>query len=389
MIRHICIFTGTRADYGLLSPLMASINEDPETRLSIVAGGMHLSSEFGKTCNEISADGFEIHEKVEMLLSADSPTGICKSMGIGMMGLSDAFKRIGPDMVTVLGDRFEAFSAAAAAMILNIPLAHIHGGELSFGAIDESMRHAITKMSHLHFTSTEIYRKRVIQMGELPERVFNVGALGVENVKRMNLLDRTALQRELGIDLGRKYMMVTFHPATRDGGNTTEQAMALTDAIDRFPDYFFIITKANADESGRMINQLLSEYSAKKENVVLYDSMGSKRYLSAVKHAELVLGNSSSGIIEAPALKTPTVNIGTRQNGRIKADSVIDCCVSADDIEAAVRKCQAQDMAGRVQAMENPYERKGTAEAIKNTMKTVSLKGLLVKQFYDIPLGNI
>lgn len=385
MKRKICVFTGTRADYGILSSLMTRLKNDSQIRLSIVASGMHLSSEYGLTCNEIFSDGFKVDETVEMLVSSDTNIGISKSIGLGILGLAEAFKRIGPDLVVILGDRFEAFAAAASLMVQNIPIAHIHGGELSFGSIDESMRHCITKMSHLHFTSTETYRNRVIQLGEAPETVFDVGALGVENIRSTAFLTKEAFHEKTNVHLDEKTILVTFHPATRDKGRAEEQVREVLGALDQFPDHFVIFTRANADEEGRIINQMLEIYTQKRESSVLFSSMGKQLYLSALKHGGMVLGNSSSGIIEAPALATPTVNIGSRQDGRIKPKSVIDCKVSARDIISAVNKAMSPGFAKEIEQMQNPYEKAGTAKNITHILKTADLDKIVFKRFYDIP----
>lgn len=385
MRRRICIVTGSRAEYGLLSSLMREIDSDPELELQIIVTGMHLSPEFGFTYKDVEEDGFRINRRVEMLLSSDSPVGISKSMGLASIGLGEAFADLQPDLVVLLGDRFETFCAATAACVARIPVAHIHGGEVSMGSMDEAFRHSITKLSHLHFTSTETYRKRVIQLGEDPERVFNVGAIGVENIRRLGLLNRDALERKLGFSLGRNSILVTFHPATLDAGNAADQFHELLAAIDSIPDLKIIFTKANADAGGRAINALIEQYvSCNREKATAFDSMGQLLYLSTLSHVCVVVGNSSSGIIEAPSLKRPTVNIGDRQAGRVRADSILDCAPRRESIAGALRKAVSAEFMERAKRVENPYEKKKTVITIKEVLRSFGLDGILKKQFYDL-----
>ena len=381
--RTVCIFTGSRAEYGLLKPLMEEIKKDPEIRLQILVSGMHLSPEFGMTYKSIEQDGFRIDEKIEILMSADTSTGICKSVGMGMISFSDAFLRLLPDMVVILGDRFESFSAAASAMICRIPIVHIHGGELTQGAMDDSIRHAITKMSHIHFTSTREYRRRVIQMGECPDLVFNVGALGVDSISRMNLLSKREFEEKAGFRVPEKSFMVTFHPVTLDPQKTKESIANIFHALDYFPDYFVIFTKANADEAGRMINHMIEDYVEKRELSIAVTSLGQLLYLSALNFVDAVIGNSSSGIIEVPSFRIPTINVGDRQKGRICAKSVLNCPPETDAIVAALNhglsKAFKQDLADT----RNPYEKTGTTQAIQNILKTVKLDDIIKKEFND------
>lgn len=310
-MKKICVITGTRAEYGLLKPLIKKISDDSGVELQLVVTGMHLSPEFGLTYREIEEDGFEITERNEMLLSSDTPNGIAKSIGLGMIGFADIFTRIKPDIVVILGDRYEALAAATAAMVHRIPIAHIHGGELTEGLIDDSIRHTITKMSILHFTSTETYRNRVIQLGEHPERVKCVGALGIENIKTQKLMSRKELEDNLCIRLDRPFMMISFHPVTLENNTAKEQFENLLKALDSFKEYQFVFTKANSDTNGREINQKIDEYVNNNERrAVAYTSLGMVKYLSMLKYCEMVVGNSSSGIIEAPSFHIPTVNIG-------------------------------------------------------------------------------
>lgn len=388
-MKKVCVLTGTRAEYGLLKPLIKKINNDAELQLQLVVTGMHLSSEFGLTYKEIERDGFEITERNEMLLSSDTPNGITKSVGLGTIGFADIFTRIIPDMVVILGDRYEALAAATAAMIHRIPIAHIHGGELTLGAIDDAVRHSITKMSALHFTSTEEYRKRVIQLGEEPKRVFCVGALGVENIREQKLMDRKSLSESIVFSLDKPYVVVTFHPVTLENNTAGEQFENLLTALDGFPEYHVIFTKANADTDGRIINQKTDWYVKQSNSrATAVASLGMIRYLSALKYCEMVIGNSSSGIMEAPSFKIPTVNIGNRQQGRIKPKSVIDCGNSIEDISTSIRKAKRLKTEGILDEIENPYEKSNTSDTILSEIrKYLTENKTIEKQFYDISFG--
>ncbi len=388
-MKKLCVVTGTRAEYGLLKPLIEKINNDAEMQLQLVATGMHLSPEFGLTYKEIEQDGFEITERNEMLLSSDTPNAITKSVGLGTIGFADIFTRIKSDMVVILGDRYEALAAATATMIHRVPIAHIHGGELTLGAIDDAIRHSITKMSMLHFTSTEEYRRRIIQMGEPPENVFCVGALGVENIKTQKLMQKEELTQSLGTVLDMPYVLVTFHPVTLENNTAGEQFANLLAALDRFLEYHIIFTKANADTDGRIINQMIDQYVEENaDRALVHASLGMTRYLSVLKYCEMVIGNSSSGIIEAPSFQVPTVNIGSRQLGRIRAESVIDCGNSVEDICTAIGKAKTLKEKGMLQKIKNPYEKSGTSEKIFYEIKKYLLQDKMTeKTFYDISLN--
>lgn len=385
-MNKVCVITGSRAEYGLLKPLITKINNDKYMKLQLVVTGMHVSPEFGLTYKEIEQDGFQITEQNEMLLSSDTPNGITKSVGLGMIGFADIFTRIMPDIVVILGDRYEIFAAATAAMIHRIPIAHIHGGELTEGAIDDAIRHSLTKMSTLHFTSTEVYRKRVVQLGEQPEYVFNVGALGVENIKIQKLLEKQELSESIGFSLDNPYVLVTFHSVTLENNTAESQFQNLLEAVDVFKEYYIIFTKANADTDGRIINKKIDEYVRKnKDRAIAVTSLGMVRYLSALKYCEMVIGNSSSGIIEAPSFKVPTVNIGDRQTGRIKAVSVIDCGNKVSDIVEAINRAKILKKQNKLKDMKNPYEGENTSETIVLKMKKYMKQTKLIKkQFYDV-----
>lgn len=385
-MKKICVMTGTRAEYGLLKPLMKKIQDDSELELQIVATGMHLSPEFGLTYREIEQDGFEIAERNEMLLSSDTPNGITKSVGLGMIGFADIFTRVMPDMVVILGDRYEMLAAAAAALIHRIPIAHIHGGELTLGAMDDAIRHSITKMSTLHFASTEEYRKRIIQLGESPERVFCVGALGVENIKLQKLMGREELARSIGFSLDRPYVVITFHPVTLEKHTAEKQFGNLLTALEGFKEYHIIFTKANADTDGRIINQMIDRFVEEhKEVSVAYTSLGMVKYLSTIQYCEMVIGNSSSGIMEAPSFHIPTVNIGSRQEGRVRGESIIDCGWTTGEIMRAVHNAQKMKRNDVLQNASNPYEGVGTSNRILQIIKEHLEKEIDIrKQFYDM-----
>ena len=384
MNRKSCIVTGTRAEYGLLYWLMKEIQNDPDLELQIIVTGMHLSPEFGLTYRQIEKDGFKIDKKIEMLLSSDTPVGISKSMGLGMIGFAEAYADLKPDIVVLLGDRFEIFSAASAAMIARIPIAHLHGGETTEGAFDEAIRHSITKMAHLHFTATEEYKRRVIQLGEDPARVFNVGGLGIDNIKKLKLMSREELEDSINFRLGPKNLLVTFHPVTLEHGTAEAQFQNLLDALDEVEDTKFIFTKPNADTEGRTITQMINEYISKnKYKAISFVNLGQLRYLSAMQFVDGVVGNSSSGLAEAPTFKIGTINIGDRQKGRIKAESVIDCESTKESILTARKKLYSKEFQKKLKKVKNPYGEGGAAEKIKKILKETDLTDILKKEFYD------
>ncbi|MBP3193949.1 UDP-N-acetylglucosamine 2-epimerase [Natronogracilivirga saccharolytica] len=387
MSRKICVFTGTRAEYGLLEPLISELRNEAGVELQLLVTGMHLSPEFGLTHQEIDAAGCHQVEKVEILLSSDSPVGISKAMGLGMISFSEALQRLEPDLLIGVGDRFELLAAAAAATVMRIPIAHIHGGETTEGAMDESFRHAITKMSHWHFASTEIYRNRIIRMGEHPDRVFNTGAPGIDNIRRMELMSVTGLEKELPFRITDNTLLVTFHPVTLEAQTAGSQFGKLLDAIDQAGDVRVVFTKPNADTGGRIIISMIDDYVKKNPGkAVSFVSMGQKRYLSALKHAACIVGNSSSGIIEAPSLKTGTVNIGNRQKGRVRAESVIDCEPDSDAIASAIKTCLSTEFRSKLGNITNPYESQGemTSRKIARVLLSSPPDGPVMKSFYDL-----
>ena len=383
--RKICVVTGTRAEYGLLSGLMKEIQGDADLELQIIATGAHLSPEFGLTYREIEEDGFTINRKIEILLSADTPVAVSKSTGLAVIGFAEAYEALRPDIVVLLGDRFETLAAATAAAIARIPVAHIHGGEATEGAIDEAFRHAITKMSHFHFTAAEAYRRRVIQLGESPERVFVVGALGIDNIRRLKLLDRKAFEASIDFPLGERNLMVTFHPVTLEQSTAGNQFQQLLDVLEELKDTKVIFTKPNADTDGRIIMGMIDDYVARhSDRAVAFDSLGRLRYLSALQFVDAVVGNSSSGILEAPSFRIGTINIGDRQRGRIRAESVIDSEPTADAIRGAIARLYSDAFQALLKGVENPFDKGGAAEAIHRILKGVSLDNVLKKRFFDI-----
>ena len=384
MARKICIITGTRAEYGLLYWLLKEIEADKELQLQLIVTGMHLSPEFGLTYKEIEKE-FKINKKIEMLLSSDTSVGISKSMGLAQISFAESYDELKPDIVIVLGDRYEIFSATSAAMIARIPIAHIHGGEKTEGLIDEPIRHSITKMSHLHFTATEEYKNRVIQLGENPNKVFNVGGMGIENIKRLKLLTKDEFEKSIEFKLNSKNILVTFHPVTLENSTAKEQFQQLLDAIDELEDTNIIFTKANSDTDGRVINQMIDEYVTKNSHKsIVFTSLGQLRYLSALQYVDAVVGNSSSGLAEAPSFKIGTINIGDRQKGRIKASSVIDCEPNKDSILKSFEKLYSKEFQETLKTTINPYGNGCVSKKIVEILKSVDLGNILKKSFYDL-----
>jgi GDP/UDP-N,N'-diacetylbacillosamine 2-epimerase (hydrolysing) len=384
MNRKICIVTGTRAEYGLLRWLMENIRETPGLELQVIATGMHLSPEYGLTYREIENDGFIIDRKVEILLSSDTPSGLSKSMGLGLICFGDVLQQLQPDIMVVLGDRFEIFSAVSAAMVARIPVAHLHGGESTEGAFDEAIRHSITKMSHLHFVAAEEYRKRVIQLGEHPSRVFLVGGLGIDNIKKLDLLDRSELETSLKFKLGPKNLLITFHPATLENESSAIQMKELLGALEILEHTHLIFTMPNADTDSRVLIQMVDQFVAKHPNARSYTSLGQLRYLSCIRHVDGVVGNSSSGLTEVPSFAKGTINVGDRQRGRIKADSVIDCSPEQESVAAALRKLYSKEfqlVLGRVQ---NPYGEGGASKKILKILQDHPLDSILKKPFHNL-----
>ena len=383
-MRKICVVTGTRAEYGLLHWVMDGIQKSSKIELQIIVTGMHLSPEFGLTYREIEKDGFRINQKVEMLVSSDTPNGVSKSMGLGIIGFADALEALKPDLLLVLGDRFEIFSAVAAALISRVPVAHLHGGEVTEGVIDEPIRHSVTKMAHLHFVATKEYKNRVIQLGEQPENVFLVGGLGIDNISKMNLLGRNELEESLGFSFGIKNLLVTFHPVTLEDNTSEDQMKELLSAFDELQDTHIIFTMPNADTDGRVIFNLIEDFVKENSRSKAFNSLGQLKYLSCIKHVDAVVGNSSSGLAEAPSFKKATINIGDRQRGRIKADSVIDCDPIKNSILNAIEKLNSADFQKNLNNVVNPYGTGGASGAIVKVLEKISLENIRKKRFYDL-----
>lgn len=385
MTRKICVVTGSRAEYGLLRPLLQRIRDEPSLDLQIIATGMHLAPAFGDTYREIEGDGFVIDVKVDMDLSSDSAAGVTKSMGIGLIGFADALDRLAPDIVVLLGDRFEILSAAVAALIARIPVAHLHGGESTEGAVDEAIRHSITKMSHLHFVAAEEYRKRVIQLGEDPARVFLVGGLGVDSIKSRKLMDRAELEASLGVKLNARSLLVTFHPVTLEPGTSARQMEELLSTLRSLKDTTIILTMPNADTESRVLFDMLESFAAENPNARVYPSVGQLQYLSLLQFVDGVVGNSSSGLTEAPSFGKGTINIGSRQRGRLRAESVIDCEPERGAIASALKRLYSREFQAKLKTARNPYGEGGASEKIVSVLATHSLEGLLSKSFHDLP----
>jgi len=383
--RKICVVTGTRAEYGLLRWLMDGINKSTKLDLQIVATGMHLSPEFGLTYQEIENDGFKIDKKIEMLLSADTPSSISKSTGLGLIGFADVFYELNPDIVIVLGDRYEVLAASLAAMFENIPIAHIHGGETTAGAFDEAIRHSITKMSWWHFVAADEYEKRVIQLGENPKRVYNVGGLGVDVISKTKLLSKKELMEKTGINFGEKNLLITYHSVTLENKTSQQDFKSLLDVLSEIKDIYLIFTMPNADSDGRVIKKMINDFVFNQsERSISFTSMGSLNYLSTLQYIDGVVGNSSSGLAEAPTFKIGTINIGDRQKGRLKAESIIDCEPTKKSIKLAIDKLYGHKFQKDIHSVQNPY---GDGDAIEKIMSILSNKPIpedMKKDFYDL-----
>ena len=384
--QKICVVTSTRADYGLLRRLIKLINGSDKFDLQLVVTGSHLSKMFGETYKEIEADGISINRKIDLLLVSDTPVGLAKSASLGLMRFGDAFDSLNPDLVLVLGDRFEILSAVNAAMFARIPIAHLHGGELTEGIIDEAIRHSITKCSHLHFVSNEVYRKRVIQLGENPKTVFNVGGLGVDAIRNINLLSKSELENSLRIKFKNKNLLITFHPVTLEKNTSLFQMSELLDSLSDLKDTCLIFTMPNADTDGRIIFELIDNFVSKNMNAHVFTSLGQLRYLSCIAQVDAVVGNSSSGLAEVPSFKKATINIGDRQKGRVQSVSVINCNPISADIKDAIKKSYTDEFKDLLLTVKNPYGDGGAAERIINILNKVDMGSLIHKEFYDLDL---
>ena len=384
--KKICVVTGSRADYGLLYWLLKKIENDKDLDLQLIVTGMHLSSDFGLTYKEIEKD-FKINKKIDMKLSFDTSVGISRSMAIAQKFIAEAYNELKPDIVVVLGDRYEIFSASSAAMIAKIPIAHIHGGELTEASWDDSIRHCISKMSHLHFTASEQYKNRVIQLGEHPDRVFNVGGMGIENIKKLKLLGKNELESLINFKLNRKNLLITYHPVTLENNTSKYQFSELLKAVDELDNTNIIFTKTNSDLNGRVINKMIDDYTNQNsKKSVSFISLGQLKYLSILQYVDAVVGNSSSGLTEAPSFKIGTINIGDRQKGRIKSSSVIDCEPKKNSILKALTKLYSPKFLHTLKTSVNPYGDGHASQKIIHKIKKVNLDTLLKKSFYDLKI---
>ena len=385
MCRKIGVFTGTRAEYGLLYWIIKALNESPDVELQLYVGGMHLSPEFGYTIAQIEKDGLPIAERMEFLLSSDTPVGIAKSMGLAIINAAEVIARQEPDIIVLLGDRFESMAIAQAAMVSCTPLAHIHGGETTEGLIDEAVRHSLTKMSHLHFTATEDYKNRVVQLGEQPNRVFNFGAPGIDSIVKLPLLERKELSAAIDFDVDGPYFMVTYHPVTLEANGAAQSLNNLLSVLDDYPEHKIVMTYPNADTHGRSLINILDTYKAENpDRILLSQSLGQLRYLSLMKFADAVIGNSSSGLIEAPTFQVPTINIGNRQKGRISGETVVDCLESREAIKLAFELVLSDKFKYKIKQSENPYGKGDSSEKIVECLINHPLNNIVVKQFFDL-----
>ena len=384
MKRKICVVTGSRADYGLLRWLMQEIKEDPDLELQILATGMHLSETFGSTYKEIESDGFKINEKIAVLSGDDSGLSLAKSISLGISGCAEAFERLKPDLIIVLGDRFEIFAASTAALVLTIPVAHLHGGEVTVGAIDESFRHSITKMSHIHFVAAEEYKNRVIQLGENPELVFNVGGLGVDAISKINLLTKEEFENKRGVSFSKRNLLITFHPVTLEDGSAEKQMNELLSALSELNETTLIFTLPNADTGGLVIISEIEKFVEDHSNAYSFKSLGQVDYLSCINLVDGVVGNSSSGLTEVPSFRKGTINIGDRQKGRLLATSVIAAKPFKDDIKSALNILYSASFQEELITSKNPYGEAGSSKKIYKIIKEINLEVIQKKEFFKI-----
>ncbi len=382
--KKLCVITGTRAEYGLLRRLIGLIQHSSDFELQLIATGTHLSKKHGNTLEEIEADGFLINRKIDLALLSDSPIGIAKSTSLGLVGFADAFDALSPDLILVLGDRFEILSAAIAAMFARIPVAHLHGGELTEGAIDEAIRHSVTKFSHLHFVANNEYRNRVIQLGENPDYVFNVGGLGVDAIKHIKLLNKSEIETALEFEFKEKNLLITFHPVTLEKETSQDQINELLEALSGLKETNLIFTMPNADADSAAIYDAIEGFVSKTKNAYAFTSLGQLMYLSCVAQIDAVVGNSSSGLAEIPTFKKATINIGDRQKGRMQCSSVINCKPISEDIKRAIQHSYSSEFRRKMPNVENPYGDGGASERIINALLAINFDTLINKEFYDL-----
>ena len=384
MKRKICVVTGSRADYGLLRWLMQEIKGDQDLELQVLATGMHLSETFGMTYKEIASDGFKINEKITVLNGDDSGLSLAKSISLGVSGCAEAFERLKPDLIIVLGDRFEIFAAATAALVLTIPVAHLHGGEVTVGAFDESFRHSITKMSHIHFVAAEEYRNRVIQLGENPELVFNVGGLGVDAISKINLLTKEEFENKRGVSFSKRNLLITFHPVTLEDGSAEKQMNELLSALSELKETTLIFTLPNADTGGLVIISKIEKFVEDHSNAYSFKSLGQVDYLSCINLVDGVIGNSSSALTEVPSFRKGTINIGERQKGRLLATSVIASKPFKSDINLALHTLYSSEFQEELRTSKNPYGEAGSSKKIYKIIKEINLEEIKKKEFFKI-----
>jgi len=388
--RKICVITGGRAEYGLLSPLMHEINHDTALELQIIVTGSHLEALYGNTQTAIDQDGFTINARVPIEFNDDTSIGICHSVGLAVSGIAHELEKLNPDLVVVLGDRFEILGATQAAMFCKFPIAHIHGGEVTEGAMDDAIRHAISKLSHIHFVTTKAYRQRVIQLGELPEHVHHVGAPGLDFIAGFTPMTKEEVEKLVGLNLGKPFLLVTFHPVTMEKDNGLQAVNNLLEALNALQDFNIIITGVNADPGNKKIRDNLEKFATIcPDRCVVTQSMGQRGYLSAIKYCAAVVGNSSSGIIEAPSMGKPTVNIGTRQSGRISATSVIHVDEFSEQIIQAIQQATSPEFSENSKATYNPYGPPGAAKHMVKILRETSLDSIQQKRFFDLPMADI
>ncbi len=383
-MRKICVITGNRSDYGILRELLKNIQNSDDLILKLIVTGSHLSPSYGYTIREIEEDGLKIHKRIEILLSSDTSIGMSKAMGLSLISFSEAFEEIKPDIILILGDRFEIFSAAISALNASIPIAHIHGGELSFGSIDDSIRHSITKISHLHFVSTSKYKNRILQLGERENRVFNVGALALDNIKKISKISKSELENYFSFKFQKKNLIATFHPTTITNTKVEFELNELFSAIKFFSDIQFIFTMPSPDKKGKFIWQKIKDFCEEFDNCIYIKSFGQKRYFSALNYVDGVIGNSSSGIIEVPSFGKGSINIGERQEGRVQAKSVINVECESNSIKKGIKKLYESKFKLTLKNTKNPYEKVDTVKNIISVLKTVELENILKKKFNDI-----
>ena len=389
MRRRICVFTGTRAEYGLLRWVMHDIQASDDLDLQLIVSGMHLEKRYGNTYQEIEDHGFTADASVEIDLVDDSPSGVIRSMALCMEKVGDEIKRLSPDIFLVLGDRYEAFAAATAAMLRRVPIAHVHGGEATEGVIDEAIRHSITKMSHVHFVAAESFRERVVQLGERPDTGHGVGGMGVDSISRSNLLDRNELEKTIGFNFGEKSLLITFHPVTLEPETSSQQIEELLAALQEFPEIHLLFTMPNSDSGGHVIANALERFVSGRSNSVLHTSLGQTGYLSCLELVDGVVGNSSSGLLEAPSMNTGTIDIGDRQRGRLRAGSVINCEPRKDAIVESIRELYSLEFQRIVHNIQSPYGLPGASTLIMDTLRSVDLEGILKKEFYSLDRGGV